>query len=98
MTYTITTEIRQRANALNIDIKPSRRTGKKLDAYTKDGDYITSFGASGYKDYHIYRRTEGVKVAEEKRRQYKARHEKDRKVKYRGGKRTAGFLADRILW
>lgn len=98
MSYTVTPEIRQRANALNITVKPSTRKGKKLDAYTKDGEYITSFGATGYKDYHIYRREEGAKVAEEKRKQYKARHEKDRKVKYRDGKMTAGYLADRILW
>jgi hypothetical protein len=98
MTYTITQEIKRRADTLNITLKPSRNKSKKLDAYDKDGNFITSFGASGYKDYHIYRQEQGQAVADAKRKQYKARHEKDRHIKYRDGKLTAGYLADRILW
>lgn len=90
-------EIKKRAKAIGVTVRPSTRTGKKLDAY-KDGVYQTSFGASGYMDYHLYRLEYGEKVAEEKRRQYKARHEKNRHVKYRDGKLTAGWLADQILW
>lgn len=97
MPYQVMDEIKKRAKAIGVTVRPSTRTGKKLDAY-KDGVYQTSFGASGYMDYHLYRLEYGEKVAEEKRRQYKARHEKNRHVKYRDGKLTAGWLADQILW
>ena len=97
MSYPITKEIRERAKAIGIEVKPSQKKGKKLDAY-KDGVLQSSFGAKGYMDYHLYKKKEGQQVANEKRKQYKARHEKDRKVKYRGGKLTAGYLADKILW
>lgn len=97
MSYTITNEIKERAKKLGIIVKPSKKADKKLDAY-KDGQFQASFGAKGYKDYHVYKRTEGQKVANEKRQQYKARHEKDRHIKYRDGKLTAGYLADKLLW
>lgn len=97
MTYPITQEIRNRAKKLNIEVKPSRNSKKKLDAY-KNGEFQASFGAKGYKDYHLYKKQYGDKVANEKRKAYKARHEKDRNVKYRDGKLTAGYLADKILW
>lgn len=95
--YTITTEIKNRATKLGITVKPSRNKNKKLDAY-KDGEFQTSFGATGYKDYHIYKKEQGETVANAKRQQYKQRHEKDRHIKYRNGKLTAGYLADQILW
>lgn len=97
MSYKITQEIKDKAKAIGVTVKPSTRKGKKLDAY-KDGEYQASFGALGYNDYHIYKREKGEAYANEKRKQYKARHEKNRNVKYRDGKLTAGYLADRILW
>lgn len=97
MTYQITDEIRRRAKNLGIEVKPSKNKDKKLDAY-KDGVFQASFGAKGYKDFHIYKREDGKKVANAKRKQYKARHEKDRHTKYRDGKLTASFLADKVLW
>jgi hypothetical protein len=97
MPYPITQEIRERASKAGIVVKPSKKKDKKLDAF-KDGEFQASFGQKGYKDYHIYKREQGGKVAEEKRKNYKARHEKDRHVKYRDGKLTAGWLADKVLW
>lgn len=97
MSYPITKEIRERAKWIGVEVKPSRKPEKKLDAY-KDGEFQNSFGAKGYKDYHLYKKEYGQKVANEKRKQYKSRHDKDRKVKYRDGKLTAGWLADKILW
>lgn len=97
MPYTITNEIKARAAAAGVVVKPSKNPLKKLDAY-KNGEFQASFGGSGYMDYHIYKKESGQKVASEKRQQYKARHEKDRHTKYRGGKLTAGWLADKILW
>lgn len=97
MSYPITKEIRDRAKALGITVKQSRNKEKKLDAY-KDNVFQASFGSKPYKDYHLYKKEYGQKVANEKRKQYKARHDKNRKVKYREGKLTAGWLADKILW
>lgn len=97
MSYHINDEIRRRAKAEGIDLKPSKNPNKKLDAY-KNGIFQNSFGASGYMDFHLYKQKEGLKVAKEKRKAYKARHEKDRHIKYRNGKLTAGYLADKILW
>jgi hypothetical protein len=90
-------EIKKRAEAIGVTVKPSTRTGKKFDAF-KDGVYQASFGASGYMDYHLYKIEYGEQVAEQKRKAYKARHEKNRHIKYRDGKMTAGYLADKILW
>ena len=98
MLYEVTPIIRERARKIGVEVRPSRRKGKKLDAYDIDGKYITSFGARGYPDYHVYKKEYGSKVADEKRRLYKLRHEKDRHVKYRDGRLTAGYLADQILW
>lgn len=97
MSYPITAEIRKRASVQGITVKPSKNKDKKLDAY-KDGVFQASFGAKCYKDYHLYKKQEGEQVANQKRKQYKARHEKDRHIKYRNGKLTAGYLADKILW
>lgn len=97
MVYTITREIQERANKLGITVKPSRNPSKKLDAYVNDV-FQASFGAAGYADYHIYKREQGQKVANEKRKQYKARHANNRNIKYRDGKLTAGWLSDRLLW
>lgn len=97
MSYPITAEIKKRAKALGITVQPSKNKDKKLDAY-KDGEFQASFGAKGYKDYHLYKKEEGEAVAKKKRQQYKARHETNRHVKYRNGKLTSGYLADKILW
>lgn len=98
MTYQINTEIRRRAKELGIDVKPSKNQLKKLDAYV-NGVFQRSFGASGYMDYHLYKRKFGDAKAEQMRRSYKARHERDRHNKYgRDGRLSAGWLADKILW
>lgn len=97
MVYTITREIQERANKLNIIVKPSTRKGKKLDAYTKAGEYIASFGDINYPDYHIWLRTKGKEYAEERRRLYHIRH-KDEAPKSKEGKLTPSYLSKRILW
>jgi hypothetical protein len=99
MPYQITAEIKARASKAGVIVKPSRNKDKKLDAFDHEtGKFQASFGGKGYNDYHLWKKQEGETVANQKRKQYKARHEKDRKVKYRDGKLTAGWLADKILW
>jgi hypothetical protein len=80
------------AQKLGVMIAPSSNLRKKLDVY-RNGKKISEIGATGYLDYDGYIRTEGLKVANERRRLYKLRHEKDR---HRKG--TAGYYADKILW
>lgn len=80
------------AQKLGVMIVPSSNLRKKIDVY-RNGKKISEIGATGYLDYDGYIRTEGLKVANERRRLYKLRHEKDR---HRKG--TAGYYADKILW
>lgn len=97
MPYTITEEIRRKAAAIGVTVKPSNTKGKKLDAF-KDGVKQASFGALGYGDYHVFKRDHGEEFARKKRAAYKKRHESDRHIRTRNGKLTAGYLADKILW
>lgn len=90
--YVITDYTREKARALGVTVRKSSNPQKKIDVF-KDGKKVASVGGAGYKDYPTYLREDGVKVAEEKRRLYKLRHEKDRKVVG-----SPGWYADNLLW
>ena len=97
MSYRITDYTKQRAKALGVEVKPSRTKGKKIDVF-KNGKKVASVGALGYADYPTYMRLEKTGkvdkgVANIRRKSYKARHQKDRKVKG-----SAGYYADQLLW
>jgi hypothetical protein len=80
----------KKARELSLDIKPSKKTGKKIDIY-KNGEYVTSIGSIKHKDYPTYVLENGKTYADERKRLYHMRHKKD--LKYlRGG------LASKILW
>jgi len=89
--YQITDYSYQQAKKLGVDIKPSKNKNKKIDVF-KSGEKIASIGGKGYKDYPSYLKID-KNLAEERRKLYKIRHEKDRKIKG-----SAGFFADKILW
>ncbi len=90
-------EVYQRkAKKIGVSIKPSTKQDKKFDVY-KDSVFQASIGSKGYKDYEVYKK-ESKDLAESRRKAYKSRHAKDISVKYRDGKLTAGYLADKILW
>jgi hypothetical protein len=93
MAYRIKPYSHSRAEKLGVVIKPSTVKGKKIDVFNKKGEKLASIGAIGYGDYPTFWQTKGKPFADEKRRLYKMRHEKDRKV--RG---SAGYYADQILW
>lgn len=93
MAYRIKPYSYRRARVLGVTIKPSTVQGKKIDVFNKKGEKLASIGAIGYGDYPTFWAKKGKEFADEKRRLYKMRHEKDRKV--RG---TAGYYADKILW
>jgi hypothetical protein len=90
--YKITNYTKRQAKKLNVDVKPSTRKNKKLDVY-KNGVYIVSVGDSRYSDYPTYIKTHGINYANERRRLYKARHEKTR-----GVVGSASWYADKLLW
>jgi hypothetical protein len=90
--YNITEYSKNQAKKLGVEIKPSSRKDKKIDVFKNDKK-IASIGASGYSDFPTYMKTKGKSYADERRKLYKERHEKDRHKKG-----TAGFYADKILW
>lgn len=89
--YQITDYSKQQAKKLGVDIKPSKNKNKKIDVF-KDGKKLASIGGKGYKDYGTYLK-EDKSLAEQRRKLYKMRHEKDRH-----SKGSAGFFSDKILW
>lgn len=92
MAYRIKEYTKKQARKLGVQVKPSKVKGKKIDVFKK-GKKVASVGAIGYNDYPTYIQKIGKKYADERRRLYKIRHNKDRKV--RG---SAGYYADKLLW
>jgi len=82
----------QKAKQLNVIIKPSTHKNKKIDVYDKNNTFICSIGNLNFKDYPTYL-TIDKDLANQRRKLYKLRHEKDRHIK-----NTKGFYADQILW
>lgn len=95
--YTIMYKIKDysfdKASSIGVYIAPSKNKKYKIDVFDKDGDYIASIGAMNYSDYPTYMITHGKEYADNRRRLYKLRHEKDRNVKY-----SRGWYSDNILW
>ena len=91
--YQILPYTKAKAKRLNVKVLPSTRKGKKIDIYDKRGNYLTSIGNKEYLDYPTYRKLFGQKIANERRRLYKKRHDRTRKVK---GSRS--YFADQLLW
>lgn len=92
MTYKISTHTKTQAKKLGVQVKPSKVKGKKIDVF-KNGKKVASVGALGYGDYPTFKRTKGKKYADERRRLYKIRHNKNRNK--RG---TPSYYADQLLW
>ena len=97
MAYKILPYSLEQAKKINVVIKPSTNSLKKIDVF-KNGNKVASIGAIGMNDYPTYVQLEKKGVVEKghakKRRElYKNRHEKDRKVPG-----SAGWYADKILW
>jgi hypothetical protein len=93
MAYTITSYTKEQARKHNVVVKPSSVKGKKIDVFNKKGEKLASVGALGYSDYPTFIKEKGLTYANERRRLYKERHDKDRHEKG-----TAGYWADKLLW
>jgi hypothetical protein len=83
----------KQAEKLGVKIKPSSNPKKKIDVFDYNNQYILSIGAKGYSDYPTYLEEKGKDYAEERRRLYKIRHNKDRSKLG-----SAGYYSDQILW
>ena len=92
MPYKIKRHTYTQAKRLGVVVKPSKVKGKKIDVFKK-GKKVASVGAIGYNDYPTYIQKKGKKYADERRRLYKIRHQKDRNK--RG---TPSYYADKLLW
>lgn len=83
----------ERAEELGVKIHPSFDPKKKIDVFDYNNQFIFSIGARGYKDYPTYLEERGEKYANERRRLYKIRHEKNR---HKLG--SPSYYSDNILW
>ena len=90
--YSITNYTRERARKIGVTVKPSTSKDKKIDVFKK-GEKIASVGAIGYMDYPTFIKEKGLQYANNRRKLYKQRHEKDRHEKW-----SRGWLADQLLW
>ena len=86
MPQTNLTKARRRASKLGVTVRRSTRKHKKLDVFDKRGRKLASIGDVRYSDYLQHGDAE-------RRRRYKARHEKTRHKKG-----SPSYFADRILW
>ena len=92
MSYTITDYTRRQAKKYGVTVKKSLRKGKKIAVFRGDKKLV-DVGAIGYGDYPTFTRTKGKEYADNRRRLYKIRHNKDRnKVG------TPSYWADKLLW
>ena len=92
MVYQIKPYSYEQAKKLNVEIKPSNKKDKKIDVY-KNKKYICSIGDIHYYDYPTCIQNNGLAYANERRKLYKIRHNKDRNIKF-----SSGYFADNIIW
>ncbi len=83
----------KKAKELGVKIFPSDNPKYKLEVYDWNGNFITYCGSPSYSDYPHYIEEKGKEYADERRRLYKIRHQKDRT---KLGSR--GYYADSLLW
>lgn len=92
MNYNIKPYTQKQAKKIGVVIKPSKNPDKKLDVY-RDNDFIASIGAKGMSDFPSYIQSHGLEYANERRKLYKKRHQKDRLKRW-----TPSWLSDNLLW
>ena len=91
--YSISQYTKDKANKLNVYVKISTTKDKKIDVFNKDKKKIASVGACGMMDYPSYIKSKGIKYANQRRKLYKLRHNKDRHKKG-----TNSYYASKLLW
>lgn len=90
--YEITSYTKEKAKGLGVVVKPSTVKGKKIDVF-KNEKKIASIGDIKYSDYPTYLKEDGKAVADERKRLYHLRHQKEsNKIG------TPSFFAKKLLW
>jgi hypothetical protein len=92
MSYKITQYTKNRAKKLGLQVKPSLKKNKKIDVF-KDDKLVASVGDTRYGDFPTFTKLKGKEFADQRRRLYKIRHEKNRHKKG-----TPSYYADQLLW
>jgi hypothetical protein len=92
MVYDIKQYSFNQAKKLGVTLKPSTKKNKKIDVF-KGNDKVASIGSLGMNDYPTYLEEYGKDFAQNRRRLYRIRHNKNI---YK--KDSPGFYASRILW
>jgi hypothetical protein len=91
--YHITDYTKKQAKKMGLQVFPSDNPKYKIEVYDKNGVFMFYGGSPNYSDYPSYIQSHGKEYADERRRLYKIRHEKDRNKLG-----SAGYYADQILW
>lgn len=91
--YEISPYAYKQAEKLGIKIQPSKKKFKKIDIFDYNNQYIMSIGDTRYNDWKSYIKEKGQEYADNRRRLYKIRHERNR---HKDG--TAAYYADQLLW
>ena len=92
MSYQIKRYSYDQAAKLGVKIAPSKNKSKKIDVFKNDKK-IASIGDISYNDFPTWIEKEGQTFANERRKLYKQRHQKDRMKKG-----SPGYYADKLLW
>tara|TARA_R110000744_G_scaffold151457_2_gene264925 strand:+ start:5967 stop:6290 length:324 start_codon:yes stop_codon:yes gene_type:complete len=91
--YKIKDRTIKKANNLGVMVYPSTNPQKKIDVHSSSGEFLARIGDIEYMDYPSYLATAGKDTANNRRKLYKIRHNKDR---HKVG--TPSFFADQLLW
>ena len=91
--YIITQYSYDQAKKLNLIIKVSKNKNKKIDVYNFDNEFINSIGDIRYNDYPNYCIQYNKEYANERRRLYHIRHQKNMNVI-----NSKQYLSGNLLW
>ena len=88
----------ERALDLGVKVKPSKNPKYKIDVLDWNKNYITSVGATGYKDFPTYYEDEGLDYALNRRDLYRKRHKQE--IKQLGDRwlGSRSYYAWNLLW
>ena len=91
--YNITQYSYDKAKKLNLIIKQSKNTNKKIDVYTINNEFLHSIGDIRYNDYPNYCIIYNKQYADERRRLYHIRHKKGINII-----NSKQYLSANLLW
>ena len=91
--YIITQYSYDKAKQLNLIIKQSKNKGKKIDVYTINNDFLHSIGDIRYNDYPSYLLIYNKQYADERKRLYNIRHQKNINIV-----NSKQYLSANLLW